>query len=992
MRRVTSTVAFGLHRVQADGARSALVAAGVAAAGLLLAAVLLGSVLAQERALADSVDALAPSSRTVRAAWFGVPGQGDVYEDLDLRSRAALGSVTSGTPTATVLFRESSVEGRFVSLGAVDGLARWVRLTSGRLPTNCTRDQCEVLQLRGQGAPPEGFVVVGRGVLRSTALFGDAVPADRNPLDRASLAPSYQRVARYHQPPPPPLLLAEGVRGLAAQNTLARTYRSYGWVTRLRGDDARPWLIDDLVANAARARAELQGRSVGYDLVAPAEELRAARARTEVGARRLLLLGGQGAALLLGFAAFAATRLRRPAQSSDRRLTLLGVPLWQRGLVVTTQAVLLTMLGVALAWGTATLAAAAIGRGEVARHALLASDGALAMALLAVASTLAVVCALVASADEPGRFGTLDVIAAGLALAVAAALVRGAADTEEVLRGGGSGALLIAMPIAVVAIVGIVAARALPPLVLLVARALPDRRLTARLALLSIARRPGAGATAVAFLVVSIGLAVFAGMYRATLEEGRRDQAAFALGADLVLREDLSRLVPVREVATSERLQGLGPRVDAAPVLRASGNVAGLSDVTGVAVLGVEPALLRTLRGTDLELPSVAVRADLDGPVLGDTLPPRPRSSIPGVQIESALRLEDGSFERVLLGAPLPARARGSTLLGLRIIPPPRLQERGADAGVPAVGTIEVPTLPGVDYGTWIGVGGASFSDGRLNVTLSGQVDTWFRPRQALDGRALPAVVSNSLADLADEDGRLVLQVGGRRVALRVVRVAERFPSTRGDFAVTDRAGLEAALNLADPGSGFPTEVWANAADAEAERAARSTLRRAPFDALVLDSRVEREQALRDDPISRGSLAMLAIAAAAAFLLALLALALTTLADLRDDRDALLDLESQGASPSTLRRVVRIRQLVVGLAGLIGGVLAAAILAGIVTDVVAVSASGTAPVPPLEPSNDPGLVLAGLLLLGLVGTAIVVSTTRAAFREGEAGRPKEADA
>jgi hypothetical protein len=37
-------------------------------------------------------------------------------------------------------------------------------------------------------------------------------------------------------------------------------------------------------------------------------------------------------------------------------------------------------------------------------------------------------------------------------------------------------------------------------------------------------------------------------------------------------------------------------------------------------------------------------------------------------------------------------------------------------------------------------------------------------------------------------------------------------------------------------------------------------------------------------------------------------------------------------------------------------------------------------------------VLAGLVLLGLVGVAIVASATRSAFREGEAGRPKEADA
>ena len=96
---------------------------------------------------------------------------------------------------------------------------------------SCTPVRCEVLQLRGRGEPPRGFAVVGRGVLRSTALFGDAVPADRNQLDRARLAPRLQRTERYHQPAPPPLLLAEGVRAAAALPELASTYRSYGWVS-----------------------------------------------------------------------------------------------------------------------------------------------------------------------------------------------------------------------------------------------------------------------------------------------------------------------------------------------------------------------------------------------------------------------------------------------------------------------------------------------------------------------------------------------------------------------------------------------------------------------------------------------------------------------------------------------------------------------------------------------------------------------------------------
>ena len=988
MQRVTSTVGYGVHRVRSDGARSVLVVAGVAAAGLLLAAVLVGSLVAQEHALSRAVDDLAPSARTVRAVWFGVPGEGDGYAGLDRRVRHALGR----RPTPTVLFRESSIGGRFVAFGAVDGLASQVRLTSGRLPSTCTPLRCEVLRLRGRGEPPERFVLVGRGVLRSTALFGDAVPADRNELDRVRLAPRLQRIVRYHQPALPPLLLTEGVRAAASLPELANTYRSYGWVAELRGADVHPWSVRGLVADAVRARTELQAASVGFDVVAPAEELTAARDRTTIGARRLLLLGGQGAALLLAFAAFAATRLRRPSEASDRRLTLLGVPLWQRGLVIATQGTVLAVAGVAVAWIVAVAASTAVGEWTLAQHALLEADSLAAAGLLALAAFGAIVVALVARV-RTGRFGALDLIAVGLVVAIAAALARGAADTDELLRGGGTGVVLLALPVALVAVVGIAAARSLPLLVRAVERALPERLLVARLSTLSVARRPGAAAVAVAFLTVSVGLALFAAAYRATLEQGRRDQAAFALGADLVLREDLSRLVPVREVATPSRLRALGSDVDAEPVVRTAANVAGLSGVTGVAVLGLEPSLLR---GAGVDSPNLSAPSAVVGPRLADRLTLRARSTIPGVRLEAAVRRTDGEFERIGLGeaeGTVTARVPpGSTLVGLRILPPPRLQERGADAGRSATGTIELGPVPGSDYRAWLGIGGADYRSGRLAVTLTNAVETWFRPRQPLDGRALPAIVSPPLAALADSSGRLGLQVGGHAIALHVVRTAERFASTRGDFAVVDRRALQTALNLAEPGSGFPTEVWANAATDDAEREARATLRRPPFDPLVLDSRVEREAALRDDPIARGSLAMLAIAAGAAFLLALFALALATIADLRDDRDALLDLESQGAPPALLRRLVRSRQLVVGALGLAGGVVAGALLVAIVVDVVAVSASATPPVPPLTPTFDLSAALLGVLALALLGWAVVWISTRSAFREAEAGRPAEADA
>ena len=240
-RRVWAAVALGVHRARAGGVRSALVVAGVVAAGALLAAVVAGTAVAEERSLARAVDELPPSSSTVRAAWFGVPAQQEPYGSLDRAARGALASVASRRATATLLMRESTIGGAFVAHPHVHDLEGWVRLTAGRLPRACTAERCEVVQLRGGGRLPRGVVVVGRGRLRSTALFGDAVPADRNELERARLAPAFERAARYHQPALPPLLLASDIGALAALPEVRSSYRSYGWVVELRGSYIRPW-------------------------------------------------------------------------------------------------------------------------------------------------------------------------------------------------------------------------------------------------------------------------------------------------------------------------------------------------------------------------------------------------------------------------------------------------------------------------------------------------------------------------------------------------------------------------------------------------------------------------------------------------------------------------------------------------------------------------------------------------------------------------------
>ena len=76
----------------------------------------------------------------------------------------------------------------------------------------------------------------------------------------------------------------------------------------------------------------------------------------------------------------------------------------------------------------------------------------------------------------------------------------------------------------------------------------------------------------VVFFVLSVGVALFAIAYRATLEHGEREQARFAVPAPYVLQESLEQLVTVQEAAPAAQYASLGR---ATPVLRDSGYVAG---------------------------------------------------------------------------------------------------------------------------------------------------------------------------------------------------------------------------------------------------------------------------------------------------------------------------------------------------------------------------------------------------------------------------------
>jgi hypothetical protein len=468
------------------------------------------------------------------------------------------------------------------------------------------------------------------------------------------------------------------------------------------------------------------------------------------------------------------------------------------------------------------------------------------------------------------------------------------------------------------------------------------------------------------------------------------------------------------------------------PVTRQNGSIQGAADVSGIAVLGLSAKALPRIDGwrsdfASASLPELAHRIDAGPkPLRGAALPlAATRLALPirvlgtEIGVAATIRARDGSFVPVRLGGTLdsrpvvlrgtiPARARGGKLVAFRFEPPPKLEERGADAGAPATGTVALGPLAAItptgtvkvtDYGDWIGTTGVGSlvrrGGVRFGLTLTNEVDTYLRPRQPTDGLRIPAVVSPRMAELAGRDGLLGIDVAGQSLIFRVAGVARRFPGTASletaDFVVADRPALVTALNASSPGTGFTTELWLSGP--RAARAAGATrLVASPFTVLAVASQAGLERQLRTDPVARAAVAMLEAAAVTALVLALLGLLLGVVAERSDDRAELFDLEAQGLAPAQLRRQLRLRALVAAASGAIGGVLIGLVLSALVVGFVELTANATAPEPPLVLSLDWAVVGTAAAAVTAAAILLVVAVTGRAFRQATPGRYGEGGA
>ena len=997
--RLLVPAGLAVRRIRSHAQRSAVVAVGIAVGAAVLAMTAVGSVAVQDRAVQRALAGLQPSDRAIQAVWSGVPGQESLSQSrLDAIARRALRPVLRQPPFAVEVFRQATWGGAFVNLGAVDGLAQRIVLRSGRLPRRCTRSDCELVQIGGAPVAPRlPFLhIVGRASIRAGA-----------PLSAYFSAAGGKR---------PPILLANGVRGFSRTPLpdAVGIARTYGWIVPVAPGSLHDWELAGLGARLDRAQADLEAASDLFTVAAPTDTIAAVRATSRVAGERLLILGGDAAVLLLGFAVLAATRLRRDHRAMRRRLTWVGARPSQILLVEATEVAGITLVSSAAGWAVGSGAGALLARHLRAPGGLAVEHSVLTGRALAVAVALAALTALVMIAalrTESISFGGVrlsvaDVAALGALGAVLLALARGQADAAS-LEGGGTGVLLLLLPGLVLFVLAVAAARLLAPLLRLLEWG--GRRVapSVRLALLSLARSPGRVLLSVVFFVLSVGVALFAISYRATLVRGEQEQARFAVPAPFVLEEDVGRLVPVQAAATRAQYATLG-RIS--PVLRDTGYVGGGAG-TNFTLVALPRDALAGIDGWRHDFASqtpdelARLLAPPSAPRLrGPVLPPgAARVTLPvtvaGDDLGLTLVVLDrrGDFTTLDLGelsrgrhsptVSVPPPARGGRVVALRLTFPvlaaflaghresgTALSVSDASTGVLQLGRLRAGGVVLPSFTGWTGVGGVRAEGTTVRYLLNRAADSFLRPREPLEGMPVPVVASPALARAAGPGGSVVLHVGDRTVEAQVVAVSSYFPSVDGDFAAADLDTWLTAANTVEPGTTTASELWLDAPPAAARRLARP-----PFSALQVSSQRAAEAELRGDPLARGALALLLATGVVGLVLAAVGLLLTVVGDLRDESGELFDLEAQGASPADLRRHLLLRAAVVAGVGLAGGVAAGAVVSALVVSVVTVTAGAGTPLPSLELVFDWRLVGLALGLTAAVAALAALAATRRAY-------------
>jgi hypothetical protein len=939
-------VLLAFRRVRARPLVVAAVALALAGAGTLIGWSSLRAQVAQERSVRVRLAEVAPERRALHVVYHLVPDQADLASAKVGAFFRRFAPITAAVERVRVFSPIAPGDERGVRL-VVASAPKLVE--AGRLPRGCAGRRCEAFALAGgyrlgQRVALGGgtvAVVVGRGSLRSPG-----VDVGRRALLVASAGGPLEALLQY-----------------AGAIVTASAALEPGAV---HASDVR-----DLHERLRRELVRLRRAAPLLDARGPLRLLNDIADRGAVARERLLLVGGQAAALLVAFAAFVAVTRRRETALAAQQLATLGA---SRAQVLVAR--LVEALVPALLAAIVTLA----GLGVAARLVDVALP--LATALTVAGLNAAAALVLFAAAGAPPRhragFGALEVAAlTALGVFVWQTASSGALDPNQLVARDTSPVLLLVPALAFFA-AGVVFLRVLPFALRAAERIARAAPFGARLALLSAARRPALAAAATTFLAIAVGTALFSLAYRETLVRQAGDEARFTAGAPWrVSGEGFASGVPVLRLGTPQADVLAVPARTIPRVLGWRADLSGLSRSQIAARLRPRPVGLAGPRIVgDAGALRLWARATAAGPriVVARFLAARGRRFV-SVRVGVA----DRRWRR--LRTTLPAAARGAQLVGLEPIPTVSPEPVGA--------YVELARLQQLRAGSWepVSLRGWEAADPHESLAARGFLTSWrttgapvsralrfdlnqtslplLRPALRLP-EALPALASGPVAASA-VDGVVGVQLRGLDLKLRVVGTARRFPSMvdrPSRFVVVDYDTLFAALNADRPGLAPPNEAWLFTPSPP----------RAPIDRVVGAARLEARSL--GDPLAAGTREVLGVAAWLAAVLGVASLLIATRSALTSERALLAEYETLGVPPRTLARSTQLSLVLLAALGIAAGAVGALLALRLVGAFVAVTATASRPLLPIQ------TVVAWAAAATLLGAITIASVATVALLAG----------
>jgi hypothetical protein len=982
-----------------------LVLAFAGAAGLIGWSSLTAA-LSQEDNVRRHLQERAPGTRSLQVLYFTLPLEGDFRAASVDATFSEFAAVTAPPRHIQIWHSIEPGNPRGTRLVVAREPRHAVLARAGRLPRGCNGSVCEALALKpgtrlGARVPLGGglsALIVGTGSLRRGVLPDPSQLGDRPLFVRELTKPLEQLVLEHGSTVVTSAALdARRVRGYALPDLSGRLHDA---ITRLeRGDPlvratAPLALLDDLAHRGNVARG------------------------------RLLLVAGEGAALILAFAAFLAAARRREMQLVDDQLTLLGASRLQARFARIAEVLAPSLAGSALALAALWIAAFALAGERDLPSGFVGAALPLGTLLVIAGVSLVGSALLFASFAVPQRqrfgIGALELAAVtALGVVVWQAATTGALDPERVASSEADPLLLLAPALAFFA-TAVLLLRLLPFALRLGERLTRRSPFGVRLAFLSAARNPGQVAAATTFLAVALGASLFSLDYRATLDHQSRDQARFAAGAEWrAVGRDVTPLTRFARV-TGEKTT---------PVLRLGGAVEDVqpaSDLLATRVLALAAERLPDVLGwrdgfSELSRAEIARRlrpapVRLGGPRLAADVREvrvwaRAQTDYPRDIVLHLLapgqRFADVRLGRVwrrwqLLRATVRGELRSAELIGIEFVPTfvpisfqydPKgfvdlggLEQRRAGdwSPLPSLENWRESTAPTGTSGilTRASFTDAPIADG-LRFELAGTFQPLIHPSFGLpDPRPgfvtgdVPALAGGPVAARA-VDELLTLEVEGKRLPVRVIGRADLFPTVverPSSFLVFDYDTLFAALNADQPGLVHASEAWFFKG-AEPNVAGLQTVSLAQLTAN-----------LEDDPLAAGTREVLGISGIVAAVLGLLGLALATRSALSSERLQLAEYEALGVPPRSLRRSAQVRLFAVSMFGVVAGVIGALLGLRLIAAFVAVTGTAKRPLPPIESVIAWSALIGVVAAVVLAGLAAAAMLTRRALHETPAGR------